>query len=422
MNNERPVETTDTEPHHKKQKTIASNNEIINRTNGGRGKLVKSNESEQIRKTMLLSLVPSINDKSETYNTKQIVAFGGEKGSNLIREGDLVVFFINHDVMKAEVIIKGHTFDCRFGSFQHENIIGKPFGSKIYSHVDKRTSKKKNNPSGLDEKKDKPFVFVLKPTPHLWTLVLKHRTQILYHADISLILTHFRLRPGSIVVEAGTGSGSLSTSISRTTMPSGQLFTFEFHKERYLQAAQEFKSNGLYNITITNGDVCEGGFTPNPSTTDIILSDTLRPRHQAMNILGDDKSETVDAVFLDLPKPWLCIKNVARLLKVGGKFCGFSPCIEQIQQTADALRQYDFVEIKALECLAKEYMGNVVELTSVDRYFEKKQPGAEGSSSESNVSIAPATNEKKLFSAVPEMKGHTGYLIFATKFCLSNKE
>ena len=37
----------------------------------------------------------------------------------------------------------------------------------------------------------------------LWTLALPHRTQILYMADISLILLELDIKPGSIVVEAG---------------------------------------------------------------------------------------------------------------------------------------------------------------------------------------------------------------------------
>ncbi|EFC38593.1 predicted protein [Naegleria gruberi] len=383
--------------------SIAASSTKVNTRNA----LQKTEDLEQIRKTLLLSLVPSMNDKSDIYNTKQIISLG-DKNSNIIREGDLVVFFINHDIMKAEVIKKGHTFDCRFGSFLHENIIGKPFGSKIYSHAEKRPTRRKKEDTTMDNADKKPFVYVLKPTPHLWTLVLKHRTQILYHADISLILTHFKLRPGSVVIEAGTGSGSLSTSISRAIMPNGHLFTFEYHKERYLHAMNEFKNNGLYNITITNGDVCQNGFTPNTTTTPIILSDTLRPKYEPSQILGEDKSGTVDGVFLDLPKPWLCIPNVFRLLRVGGKFCGFSPCIEQIQETANALRQFDFVEIKCVECLVKEYMSNNVEVSTVDHYFKKSDTTTQQTS----------TTEKRLFSAVPEMKGHTGYLIFATKFQL----
>lgn len=45
---------------------------------------------------------------------------------------------------------------------------------------------------------------MLRPTPELWTLALPHRTQILYIADISYILAELNVRPGSVVVEAGS--------------------------------------------------------------------------------------------------------------------------------------------------------------------------------------------------------------------------
>lgn len=57
--------------------------------------------------------------------------------------------------------------------------IGQPFGTKI-----------KSRPPGQG------CVYILEPTPELWTTILRHRTQILYVADISMVCMALELRPG----------------------------------------------------------------------------------------------------------------------------------------------------------------------------------------------------------------------------------
>ena len=50
--------------------------------------------------------------------------------------------------------------------------------------------------------------------------------------DNSAIIFKLDIMPGKVVVEAGTGSGSLSCAISESLGESGHLYTFEFNKER----------------------------------------------------------------------------------------------------------------------------------------------------------------------------------------------
>ena len=128
---------------------------------------------------------------------------------------------------------------------------------------------------------------MLHPTPELWTVTLPHRTQILYSMDISIITLYLGLRPGFVVVECGTGSGSLSHAIARTIAPTGHLYTFEFHEQRARIARcrthvdskqivctdclslplplsrprEEFIEHGLSElVTLTCRDVCKEGF------------------------------------------------------------------------------------------------------------------------------------------------------------------
>jgi tRNA (adenine57-N1/adenine58-N1)-methyltransferase len=47
--------------------------------------------------------------------------------------------------------------------------------------------------------------------------------------DISAIIFKLNIMPGDVVVEAGTGSGSLTSTIATSLKESGHLYTFEFN-------------------------------------------------------------------------------------------------------------------------------------------------------------------------------------------------
>jgi tRNA (adenine57-N1/adenine58-N1)-methyltransferase catalytic subunit len=133
--------------------------------------------------------------------------------NRLISDGDTVIVYERHDSMRPIKVTPGSDFQNRFGLFKHSDWIGKHFGSKVFS-----------NKGG--------FVYLLAPTPELWTLVLSHRTQILYLPDISFVISYLEIVPGCVVLESGTGSGSLSTSLARAVAPSGHVYTFDFHEQR----------------------------------------------------------------------------------------------------------------------------------------------------------------------------------------------
>lgn len=140
---------------------------------------------------------------------------------------------------------RGQSYTAQKGAVRHDDLINNKerFGTKVL------TSNKRG------------FVFVLRPTSDMYTRNLSQRTQILYTPDISQVLMRLELRPGVRVCESGTGSGSLSTSITKAIMPTGHLFTFEFNESRVDKAKADFKAMGFAPyITVTHRDVLTNGF------------------------------------------------------------------------------------------------------------------------------------------------------------------
>jgi len=337
----------------------------------------------------------------------------------VIEMGDLVIIYVNFNTMYpvyvTETVLskKGveveHIFQTKYGALKVPDLVGKKFGTKVQL--------------------TRGYAYALHPTPELWTKTLPHRTQILYATDISMILCQLELRPGSVVVESGTGSGSLSHSIIRTIAPTGHLHTFDFHEQRVETARQEFSKHGLGDmVTCISRDVCGNGF---------------------------NLENKADAVFLDLPHPWEAVPHAKTAIKMtGGRICSFSPCIEQVQKTCESLKACGFNEISTLECLLREFQVKKITLPEFDPEFEgfENQNGMAGHKRkhEENLEVEgdkvmktegqdngvkcdeskgkdstgsknerfqkPPVKEIKFVSGIPltNMPGHTGYLTFAT--------
>lgn len=295
--------------------------------------------------------------------------------SNVISEGDLVIIFLSRDRPPIPLTVtSGQELTNTYGSFPHDEMIGKPFGARLAS------------------KNRRGFIHVLRPTPELWTLALPHRTQILYTPDMSFISAHLGLSPGARMIESGTGSGSFSHYATRcvarkhmqssgygwkgvaktekdrsnrkkrkkgedefdedrqegveedeeeeeaTMQPSdeqeaeilerlsappnayvapreGRVWSFEFHAGRAVKAWQEFEQHGLFP--------------------------TLSLRHRNVVKNGFGLEGVADAVFLDLPAPWDAIHHAAEAMRkdVPTRICCFSPCVEQVLKTVAALRK-----------------------------------------------------------------------------------
>jgi tRNA (adenine57-N1/adenine58-N1)-methyltransferase len=326
--------------------------------------------ANQTAVTLLLGNVTS-------YTTKQIDSTLFPERitpqTETIQRNQLVVIFESFDNLNFTYATPGDIFSNRNGNFHHEDFIGKPFGCKIRS---------RNN-------RGYGFVYLIKPTPELWTRSLNHRTQIVHELDASMVVFYLNLRPNMVVCESGTGSGAMSHFILRTIAPSGKLHSYEFNKVRAETAEREFEKNGVgHLVKVYHKDVC--GKSPTTEMGGFELP-----------------AATVDAIFLDLPEPWLAIAHAAHVLKPNARIATYSPCVEQSQRTLQVMRQCGFHSCKTVEFRLREHYVDEVEYemppkekrprTSANPYVATQRTGSSNSNVDSSGGEdtgAEAENEK----------------------------
>uniref|UniRef100_F1KY50 tRNA (adenine(58)-N(1))-methyltransferase catalytic subunit TRMT61A n=1 Tax=Ascaris suum TaxID=6253 RepID=F1KY50_ASCSU len=304
-----------------------------------------------------------------------------------IEEGDTVIIYVNFGTCHAVEVKRGCTLNMRYGALKHEFLIGKRYGSRVSATAG--------------------YVYVLRPSADLWTRTLPRRTQILYTPDCALILLLLDAKPGSVICESGTGSGSLSHALAMTIAPSGHLYTHDIEEPRVKQVEEELKKHGLGEVTTcVHQNVCEDGFFV---------------------------ENACDGVFLDLPAPWTAIPHAKRALSRirGGRIVSFSPCIEQVQRVCSVLQHQGFVQIETMELVPRKLKVAEASLetleefaqgnAAVDEHREDEEHGGkrrrlegDASAQEGSAEQAAISSHSTLLVYPPAQPTHTGYLTCAT--------
>jgi len=278
------------------------------------------------------------------YTDRMTPAAAASNNDNTIQAGDLVVIQESFDRLDFVYCKAGDIYNNRNGHFHHNDFIGKkPFGSKLRSR----------NLQGYG------YIYLLKPTPELWTRSLNHRTQVVHECDQSQIIWQLWIRPDDVVVESGTGSGAMSHALLRSIAPAGHLHTYEFSRHRCDVARREFRQHGLgHLVTVHHKDVCHGIVAVEEGDEEEEDGDDDKNDHTPGFDLPD---ESVDAVFLDLPEPWVAVPHAAKILRPDARIATYSPCVEQTQRTIEAMEANGFHSIKTMEYRLKEYYVDEVE-------------------------------------------------------------
>jgi tRNA (adenine57-N1/adenine58-N1)-methyltransferase len=214
----------------------------------------------------------------------------------------------------------GKQLQTHRGVINHDDLIGKVWGSQVSSHL------------------GKPF-FLLQPSIADLIRDTRRNTQILYPKDIGFILINMGIGPGQFVLEAGTGSGAMTTALAFSVGPQGHVITYESRPQMLDLARKNIVRLGLEErVTFHLGDIAEG-FAENGA----------------------------DALFADIPNPEDYILQVRAALKPAGFYGCILPTANQVSRLLPALHREDFAFIEVCEILLRYYKPVAERLRPVDR-------------------------------------------------------
>ena len=207
----------------------------------------------------------------------------------------------------------GARFHSHLGAVEHDELIGKPQGTTVTA-----------TGGGT--------LLAFRPTLADFVLKMRRGAQVVYPKDLGLILVYADVFPGATVIEAGTGSGSLTLALTRAVGDSGRIVSYEVREDHHGRAAANiedwYQSSGGKpdNLELRLGDVFEGV----PETS-------------------------VDRILLDLTEPWRAFDRLSGSLGPGGLLCAYVPTVPQVARTVEAMRAHDFALVSSFEGLVRTW-------------------------------------------------------------------
>jgi tRNA (adenine57-N1/adenine58-N1)-methyltransferase len=230
--------------------------------------------------------------------------------------GDKVQLADSKNRLHTITLREGGEFHSHRGVLRHADLIGAEDGVVV------------------EDSQGNPFQ-ALRPLYSDFMLSMPRGAAIIYPKDSAQILMWGDIFPGARVLEAGVGSGGLTTALLRAIGEHGSLRSIE-RREEFAQVARE------------NVDTFFGG---TPETWDLQIGDFQDVAAQMAR-----EGESADRVVLDMLAPWECVDAAAEVLVSGGVYLAYVATVTQLSRTAEALRDHgEFTEPQAWESFVRPW-------------------------------------------------------------------
>ena len=211
-----------------------------------------------------------------------------------LHEGELVLLIDKVGRRYRMRLKAGERHSLHSGIVLHDDLIGGPEGVTVTTLLGAR-------------------LLALRPTFAEQVTGRRRQAQPIYPKDLGAILIGADLHPGARVLEAGTGTGSLTLAAVRAVGPEGLVISYEV-REEFLELARK-------GIIDTLGSV--------PPNLELKLGDIY---------LGVEERD-MDRVLLDVAEPWQAVGSVQAALRPGGIVFAHCPNVSQVQRFLDCLRE-----------------------------------------------------------------------------------
>ncbi len=230
--------------------------------------------------------------------------------SKEIKKNEVIILYDEKKKKNLSVTIKeGEVFNTHAGMIKHEDILGRKEGESVLTNM------------GAE------FV-IFRPRACDHMMKVKRKTQIVYPKDAAWIILSLDLFPGAKVVEMGMGSGALTISIAQMVGEEGKVYSFD-NREGFL-------NNALKNVERAG------------------LKDRVEGR--ILEAGEEFPVKEVDAVFLDLPEPWVAIPSAYNVLLPGRTLGLIVPNAEQLKEATKELQENNFSSLEVVEILLRKML------------------------------------------------------------------
>lgn len=225
---------------------------------------------------------------------------------DLMKDGDRVLIVTEKRKRYLVQLRSGKRFHCSEGYIELDMLVGRPYGCMVISNTGSRWH-------------------VFRPTITDRIMFYPRVTQIVYPKDIGYIAVATGVGPGMRVLEAGTGTGVLTTYLAYLVRPDGKVYSYDIRQD-YIDAVEmRLKQLGLSEyVELYNSDISKGV-----------------------------AQKELDVAVIDLPEPWTAVNTCYQALRPGAVWASLSPTIEQVVQTYEALEQAGFADLSCVEIFVR---------------------------------------------------------------------